>query len=145
MVVSGRMMLSPNIQVWSWRGISAKIYTCFCTLLSSPHAILFTIRSFERGERDDPRLVPPHNGDRMADAKAQRYEDALSSLIDNLIPASDDDDDAIADERHETALDLARTILDEYVDRLCLCMVSLTISPATVLPQPRQTRIMPPT
>ena len=49
----------------------------------------------------------------MGDAKAQRYEDALSSLVDNLVPPLEDEDDATADERHESALDLARNIIEE--------------------------------
>lgn len=49
----------------------------------------------------------------MGDARSQRYEDALSSLVDNLVPSLEEEDDATADERHEVALELARNILEE--------------------------------
>ncbi|KAI9881450.1 MAG: Microtubule-nucleating Tub4p (gamma-tubulin) complex component [Pleopsidium flavum] len=48
----------------------------------------------------------------MADEKAQRIHDALSSLVDALIPTIPDEDEADADERHDNAVDLARSILD---------------------------------
>ena len=50
----------------------------------------------------------------MGDDKAQRLDDALSSLVDILIPALPDEDEAAADERRDDALDLARSIIDEY-------------------------------
>ena len=51
----------------------------------------------------------------MGDEKAQRLDDALSSLVDILIPALPDEDEATADERHDDALELARSIIDKYV------------------------------
>ena len=51
----------------------------------------------------------------MGDEKTQRLDDALSSLVDTLIPVLPDEDEAIADERHDDALDLARSIIDEYI------------------------------
>lgn len=51
----------------------------------------------------------------MGDEKAQRLDDALSSLVDVLIPISPDKDEATADERHDDALDLARSIIEGYV------------------------------
>ena len=67
----------------------------------------------DRGERDNNRSPAASQDGQMGDAKTQRYEDALSSLVDNLVPSLEDDDDAAADDRHETALDLARNILEE--------------------------------
>lgn len=51
----------------------------------------------------------------MGDAKAQRLDDALSSLVDILVPALPDEDEATADERHDDALELARSIIDTCV------------------------------
>ena len=51
----------------------------------------------------------------MGDDKAQRLDDALSSLVDGLIPVLPDEDEATADERHDDALDLARTIIERYL------------------------------
>lgn len=50
----------------------------------------------------------------MGDEKAQRLDDALSSLVGILIPTLPDEDEAAADERHDDALDLARNIIDKY-------------------------------
>ena len=49
----------------------------------------------------------------MGDDKAQRLDDALSSLVDILIPALPDEDEAVADERHDDALELARSIIEK--------------------------------
>ena len=51
----------------------------------------------------------------MGDEKAQRLDDALSSLVDILIPALPDEDEASADQRHDNALGLARSIIDKSV------------------------------
>ena len=51
----------------------------------------------------------------MGDEKAQRLDDALSSLVYALIPIPTDEDEAIADQRHEDALDLARSIIEGQV------------------------------
>ena len=53
----------------------------------------------------------------MGDEKAQRLDDALSSLVDILVPAQPDEDEATADERHDDALELARSIIDKCVYR----------------------------
>ena len=50
----------------------------------------------------------------MGDEKAQRLDDALSSLVDILIPALPEEDEVTADERHDDALELARSIIDKY-------------------------------
>ncbi|KAK4693855.1 gamma-tubulin complex component 3, partial [Lecanoromycetidae sp. Uapishka_2] len=50
----------------------------------------------------------------MGDEKSQRLDDALSSLVDTLIPKLPEEDEATVDERREDALDLARTILDGH-------------------------------
>ncbi|KAL2045657.1 hypothetical protein N7G274_002086 [Stereocaulon virgatum] len=50
----------------------------------------------------------------MSDEKAQRVDDALSSLVDILIPILPDEDEVIADERHDDALDLARSIIENH-------------------------------
>ena len=49
----------------------------------------------------------------MGDERARRFEDALSSLVDNLIPALDGEDEETVDDRHNDALDLAKNIIDE--------------------------------
>ena len=54
----------------------------------------------------------------MSESRAQRLDDALSSLVDAFLPADLDDDEALADQRHENAVDLAKSILDRSVDRL---------------------------
>ena len=51
----------------------------------------------------------------MGDDKAQRLDDALSSLVDILIPALPDEDEVVADERHDDALELARSIIEKCV------------------------------
>ena len=50
----------------------------------------------------------------MGDERAQRFDRALSSLIDNLVPSIEDEDVATADERHDEAFELARNIIAEY-------------------------------
>ena len=47
------------------------------------------------------------------DEKAKRFDDALSSLVDNLIPTPFDEDEAVADQIHDEALDLARRLIGE--------------------------------
>lgn len=51
----------------------------------------------------------------MGDDKAQRLDDALSSLVDILVPVLPGEDEASADQRHDNALDLARSIIDKSV------------------------------
>ena len=51
----------------------------------------------------------------MGDEKAQRLDDALSSLVDILVPALPDEDEATADKKYDDALDLARSIIDKSV------------------------------
>ena len=48
----------------------------------------------------------------MGDDKGQRLDDALSSLVDTLIPLHPGEDEATADERRDDALELARRIID---------------------------------
>ena len=48
----------------------------------------------------------------MGDEKAQRFEDALSSLVDVLVPALPDEDEDAADDRHDNALEHARNIIE---------------------------------
>ena len=50
----------------------------------------------------------------MGDEKAQRLDDALSSLVDTLITSFPGEDEATADERRDDALDLARRVIDRY-------------------------------
>ena len=50
----------------------------------------------------------------MGDEKAQRLDDALSSLVDSLIPTFPEEDEAAADERRDDALDLARSIIEGW-------------------------------
>lgn len=63
----------------------------------------------------------------MGDEKAQRLDDALSSLVDILVPALPDEDEATADERHDDALELARSIIDKCVYRERLLQRQLTL------------------
>ena len=49
----------------------------------------------------------------MGDGRTQRFDDALSSLVDNLVPTLEEEDEATADERHDDALELARNIIEE--------------------------------
>ena len=51
----------------------------------------------------------------MGDEKAQRLDDALSSLVDILIPTIPGEDELSADQRHDKALELARSIIDKFV------------------------------
>lgn len=48
----------------------------------------------------------------MADEKAQRIRDALSNLVDRLIPPDQAEDDAEADAIHDNAFDFAQRILE---------------------------------
>ena len=52
----------------------------------------------------------------MGDEKAQRFEDALSSLVDVLIPALPGEDEDTADDRHDNALEHARYIIERQGD-----------------------------
>lgn len=63
----------------------------------------------------------------MGDEKAQRLDDALSSLVDILVPALPDEDEATADERHDDALELARSIIDKCVYHERLLQRQLTL------------------
>ena len=49
----------------------------------------------------------------MGDDKAQRLDDALSSLVDTLIPLHAGEDESTADERRDDALALDRRIIDK--------------------------------
>ncbi len=60
------------------------------------------------------------NSAQMGDEKAQRLDDALSSLVDTLIPIQHGEDAITADERHEDALDLARSIIEGFAILRCL-------------------------
>ena len=48
----------------------------------------------------------------MGDDRAKRIDDALSSLVELVVPSSPREDQAVADDRHEDALALARSILE---------------------------------
>ncbi|KAL9638987.1 MAG: hypothetical protein Q9164_001221, partial [Protoblastenia rupestris] len=50
----------------------------------------------------------------MGDKRAQRLDDLLSSLVNNLIPILPDEDEATADDRRDEAFDLSSRILAEY-------------------------------
>ncbi len=50
----------------------------------------------------------------MGDDRAQRFEDALSSLVDVLVPGLPDEDEDVADDRHDDALEQARNIIDAH-------------------------------
>ncbi|KAL9103408.1 MAG: hypothetical protein Q9163_001547 [Psora crenata] len=50
----------------------------------------------------------------MGHERSQRFDDALSSLVSSLIPALPSDDDEVADERHDEAVEVARTIIEEH-------------------------------
>lgn len=76
--------------------------------------VLNLLRVDSTGTGPVAQLQLPSNA-HMGDEKAQRLDDALSSLVDTLIPAFPDEDEAATDERHDDALDLARSILDGQV------------------------------
>lgn len=80
----------------------------------------------------------------MGDEKAQRLDDALSSLVDILIPALPEEDEAAADERHDDALELARSIIDKCVACGSAHGHGLTFAVATAVLRLSQTSIMPP-
>ena len=63
----------------------------------------------------------------MGDEKAQRLDDALSSLVDILIPDRPDEDETTADERHDDALELARSIIDKCVTHERALRIRLTL------------------
>lgn len=50
----------------------------------------------------------------MGDEVARRVNDALISLV-NLILPSQDEEEALDDERHENGLELARRIIEQQV------------------------------
>ena len=47
----------------------------------------------------------------MGDERSQRFDDALSSLVDILVPVLPGEDEEAADDRHEDAVDLANSII----------------------------------
>lgn len=49
----------------------------------------------------------------MGDDRARRFDDALASLVDNLVPALEGEEEATADQRHDEALELASNIIQE--------------------------------
>lgn len=55
----------------------------------------------------------------MSDEKVQRFDDALSSLVDILVPALPGEDEDALDDRQDDALDLARRIIDQCVVSYC--------------------------
>ena len=48
----------------------------------------------------------------MGDERVQRVDDAISTLVDILVPHLEGEDEATADERHDDGVDLAHSILD---------------------------------
>ena len=48
----------------------------------------------------------------MGDDRAKRIDDALSSLVEAVVPSWPGEDHVIADDRHEDALALARSMLE---------------------------------
>jgi len=67
------------------------------------------------------------NNAQMGDEKSQRLDDALSSLVGQLIPLQDEDE-ATVEERREDALHLARNIIDGWAIRIQFHKLSLTPS-----------------
>lgn len=51
----------------------------------------------------------------MGDERARHIDDALSSLIDQLIPFSQDEDEALDQERHDNGVELAKSIIEGQV------------------------------
>lgn len=68
------------------------------------------------------------NNAHMGDEKSQRLDDALSSLVGQLIPTLQDEDEATVEERREDALHLARSIIDGWAIRIQFHKLSLTPS-----------------
>ena len=52
------------------------------------------------------------NHDPMGDERNHRVHDALSSLVNHLLPQHEDEDNATLDERRDEALDLVNSIID---------------------------------
>ena len=50
----------------------------------------------------------------MGDERAKRFEDALSSLVDVLVPPLPDEDEDAADDRHEDAVEQARNVIETH-------------------------------
>ncbi|CAZ80834.1 unnamed protein product [Tuber melanosporum] len=50
----------------------------------------------------------------MTEERNQRIDSALSSIVEAIIPANPDEDDEIADERHEAALERARAMIKSH-------------------------------
>ena len=48
----------------------------------------------------------------MGDERNHRVHDALSSLVNQLLPQHEDEDNATLDERRDEALDLVNSIID---------------------------------
>ena len=63
----------------------------------------------------------------MGDERVRRFDGALSHLVDNLVPALEDEEDEIVDARHDNALDLARSIIEEYARLHCtVCLADIS-------------------
>ena len=54
----------------------------------------------------------------MGDEKSHRVNDALSTLVDVLVPRRQGEDNATADDRHEHALCLTKSIIEGYASCL---------------------------
>ena len=54
--------------------------------------------------------------DNMSDVNAQRFDHALSSLIEILVPAQPGEDEETTDDRQDDALELARSLIERSVD-----------------------------
>lgn len=52
----------------------------------------------------------------MGDATKQRVDSALSSLIDNLVLRSSEEDKATTNERRDKALEWAKGVINEHVN-----------------------------
>lgn len=55
----------------------------------------------------------------MSRTPEQRVEDALSELLERIVPVYDDDDEESADQRLDEAFDYARDVLGKYEGRIC--------------------------
>lgn len=71
-----------------------------------------TINCESRVNSNPPFITTLVGNDPMGDEKTRRIDDALSSLVDLLIPAAQAGDEARGGERHSHGVELANSIIE---------------------------------
>lgn len=71
-------------------------------------------KTFEESRQHPFKRIQLVGNARMGDDKAKRVGDALSTLVDALIPSAGNEDESAIEERREDALELAKSIIDGY-------------------------------